>query len=130
VPVRRNDPPSCTDQCNSAVGIDYHLLASQGIRTVFRVSGDKDWYLNSSLGVLDQSRACGTSSRVSYRIDVNDRLAAHGTATREDWTQIRDLHVGRHAQVSFSAVLTAPAGCIVVLELADPAVDALKGWWE
>jgi hypothetical protein len=115
--------------CSSTTeDLSYSMRPARTVKTTFQVSDRKVRHLNTYLALADISRSCGTSPRVSYTLSSNGRQVGHGTITSSNAANIRDLAIGRHALLSFTAVLSAPSGCVLRLDMGDPTLDVLQGW--
>lgn len=120
--------PTCGDCDPGSEDLTYILQANQAAETNFQISDNKSRYLNVvSLSLRNAAKTCDASSIVSYAIYSNGERISEGTIANGDAPSITDLPIGKHAKLRFTALLHAPRGCFVSLDMFNPTVDVLRG---
>lgn len=129
-PVASTYTYPCIYTCTGTTEQDltYALRPDSMVSTTFQVSDYKTRYFNTELSLQGASRSCGSTARVSYTVSSNGHIVSHGSVTWKNSASISDLPIGKHAQLGFTATLSAPSGCAISLDMSNPTVDALKGW--
>jgi hypothetical protein len=123
-------PPGCDYGCadEATQYLTFRLRSDQATQSVFQVGDHRDRYLNvTNFSLANVRRACGSSPSVRYSVYSNGRLINSGKITTKNDASISNLPIGRHALLRLTALLHAPGGCVLGLQMSNATVDALKG---